>query len=65
MPDVRSVVYWVPNIDTDAEGNAQVEFYNGDLIGEKLIIVEGITKEGKIGYYQTTYGVGNNDSDKD
>lgn len=57
LPDLRSVVHWVPSIDTDAEGNAQVEFYNADTIGDMLFIVEGITNNGKIGYFETIFTV--------
>ena len=57
IPDLRSVMYWAPNVITDIEGNAQVEFYNDDNIGDMLVIVEGITPDGKIGYYKTTYTV--------
>lgn len=37
-------MHWAPNIITDTEGKAQGEFYNGDNIGDMLIIVEGIAK---------------------
>lgn len=57
IPDLRSVVHWEPNVTTDLEGNAQVEFYNDDNTGDMLVIVEGITSDGKIGYYETTYRV--------
>lgn len=57
IPDLRSVVYWNPNLETDKEGNAKVEYYNGDNTEEMLIIVEGITKNGKIGYDEISYQV--------
>lgn len=57
IPDLRSVVHWEPNITTDIEGNAQVEFYNDDSIGEMLVVVEGITENGKLGYYEMSYEV--------
>ena len=57
IPDLRSVMHWTPNITTDLEGKAQVEFYNSDDTGDMLVIVEGITADGKIGYYKTSYTV--------
>lgn len=57
VPDLRSVVHWAPNIDTDAKGNAKVGFYNADKTGEMLVIVEGFTENGALGYYETTYTV--------
>ncbi|MBP0902798.1 hypothetical protein ACFSKN_07240 [Mariniflexile gromovii] len=57
IPDLRSVVHWSPNVDTDEEGHAKVEFYNADNIGDMLVIIEGITNQGNIGYFETTYSV--------
>ncbi|WP_158845620.1 hypothetical protein [Algibacter sp. L1A34] len=57
IPDLRSVVHWAPNVDTDENGAAKVEFYNADYIGDMLVIVEGITKNGKIGYVETQFTV--------
>ena len=60
IPDLRSVVYWAPNIKTYIEGNAKVGYYNDDNIGDMLVIVEGITPNGKIGYYEITYTIDEN-----
>jgi hypothetical protein len=57
IPDVRSVVHWQPIIQTDKSGLGQIEFYNGDNTGDMLVIVEAITPDGKIGYFETTYKV--------
>lgn len=57
LPDLRSVVHWVPNVNTDENGEAKVEFYNADTIGVMLVIVEGITNNEKLGYFETTYSV--------
>jgi hypothetical protein len=57
VPDLRSVVHWAPNVKTDENGEARVEFYNADNIGDMQVIVEGITKNGKIGYFETIYTV--------
>jgi len=54
--DFRNTLYWDPLIKTDSTGEAQVSFYNSNQIGEVQIIVEGITKDGKIcrGVYKYT-----------
>ncbi len=57
VPDLRSTIYWNPNVETDSEGNAKVEFYNPDNIGDMLVIVEGITNNGQLGYFETSYKV--------
>jgi TonB-dependent SusC/RagA subfamily outer membrane receptor len=49
IADLRTTVYWNPNIITDTTGKAIVEFFNGDNIGSHAVIVEGITARGEIG----------------
>lgn len=49
-PDLRTLIHWVPNMQTDSLGQAKVSFYNGDLTGTTQIIVEAITPTGEIGY---------------
>lgn len=54
--DFRSSLYWNPVLNTDSEGLTWVSFYNSDQLGEVKVVVEGITKEGKIcrGVYKYT-----------
>ena len=49
MADLRTTVYWNPNIVSDSTGKASVEFFNGDGIGKYKAIVEGVDINGKIG----------------
>ncbi len=48
-PNHRSTIFWKPTLKTDANGEAIFEFYNSDDTGNYQIIVEGMTKDGKIG----------------
>lgn len=57
VPDVRSVIHWKPLALTDVSGNAKVEFYNGDNTGDMLVVIEAITPDGKMGYFETNYTV--------
>lgn len=57
IPDLRSVVYWNPDIKINDKGEAKIEFYNADNIDDMLVIIESISKNGKLGYYETTYKV--------
>ncbi|MBC3758422.1 hypothetical protein H7U19_08410 [Hyunsoonleella sp. SJ7] len=57
IPDLRSAIHWKPLAETDEDGNAKVEFYNGDNTGDILVVVEAITPDGKIGYFETSYTV--------
>ena len=47
--DLRSTVYWNPNVKIDAEGNAMVEFYANDNRNTRYdVVVEGITRDGEL-----------------
>jgi hypothetical protein len=48
-PDTRSTIYWNPNILTDKDGKATMEFYNNDTKGTYRVVVEGIDDDGKLG----------------
>jgi len=56
-PDLRALIHWDPSIKTDNNGKASVDYYNSDLRGEVLIIVEAISDNGKIGYQEYTYRI--------
>lgn len=58
LPDLRSTVFWQTNVTLDKNGTGKVEFYADDNIGEMLVIIESISDNGKLGYYETTYKVG-------
>ncbi len=47
MEDFRRTLFWEPNVKTDAQGNATVEFWNNSSCHEMYISCEGMTKEGK------------------
>lgn len=50
IPDFRDVLYWSPNITTDAKtGKTQATFYTSDVPGTYAIVVNGITEDGKPG----------------
>ena len=44
--DYRRTLYWNPNVVTDSEGNAQVEFYNNSVTSHFNISAAGITASG-------------------
>ncbi len=55
--DVRSTIYWNPNVTTDKTGNATIEFYNADGQGTYRVTVEGIDKDGNLARQVYRYGV--------
>ena len=55
--DLRSTIYWNPEIKTDKDGNASFEYYNADGTGTYKITIEGIDKDGNIGRQVYRYEV--------
>ena len=52
LPDLRSTIFWKPNVKSDANGVADVFFYTADSQGPFTIIAEGVTPAGEIIRYQ-------------
>ncbi|HEY9000285.1 MAG TPA: DUF2012 domain-containing protein [Mucilaginibacter sp.] len=48
-PDLRSTIYWKPELTTDKDGNASFDFYNADGTGTYRVVIEGIDEKGNIG----------------
>ena len=48
MADFRRTIYWQPNITTDSQGTAKVDFFNNSTCEEMYISVEGMTPDGKV-----------------
>ncbi len=53
--DFRSTIYWNPVVQTNANGEAQFEFYNSDAITAFKITAEGIAHNGLIGRQEKDY----------
>jgi hypothetical protein len=56
-PDLRSTIYWQPEVITDAKGQASFSYYNADGTGNYKVIVEGIDESGRIGHAVYRYAV--------
>lgn len=41
-PDLRTTVYWNPNITPDESGKLNIKYFNTDLPGKYRIVIEGI-----------------------
>lgn len=54
--DFRRTIYWNPVVQTNADGEATMEFYNSDAITSFKIITEGIGYNGLIGRREKDYG---------
>jgi hypothetical protein len=55
--DLRTTVFWKPDVMTDKDGNASFNFYNADLKGVYRVVVEGIDENGNIGRQVYRYRV--------
>jgi hypothetical protein len=56
-PDLRSTIYWNPELLTDKDGNARFELYNADGTGKYRVVIEGIDENGNIGRRVYYYNV--------
>ncbi|TWR25861.1 hypothetical protein FPZ43_16400 [Mucilaginibacter pallidiroseus] len=51
QPDLRSTIFWEPNMVTDANGKATLSFYTADKPGTYTINVQGTDLNGRFGVY--------------
>ena len=48
IPDYRPTLYWNPMITMDKKAETQLEFFTSDELSDYLVILEGITGDGRI-----------------
>ncbi|GEO21384.1 hypothetical protein [Cyclobacterium qasimii] len=51
-PDLRTLIHWDSNLNVNDEGVASVDFFNGDVTGEHVLIIEAISRDGRFGYQE-------------
>ena len=51
-PDLRTTIYWKPDVLTDDEGNAELDFYSSDGSATYSVIIEGVSDDGKLIHYR-------------
>ncbi len=56
-PDLRTTVFWSPNLVTDEFGSARFEYFNTDQPGNYRMVIEGIDINGNIARKTYTYTV--------
>ena len=57
LPDFRNVLYWAPDVNTDASGKAMVSFYTSDKTGKYITVMQGLTADGLAGSYSLRFDV--------
>ncbi|WP_419802463.1 TonB-dependent receptor plug domain-containing protein [Mucilaginibacter sp.] len=48
VADLRTTIYWKPNLITDAAGKASFSFFNADSKATYRVVIEGIDDEGNL-----------------
>ena len=51
-PDLRTTIYWKPNVITDDNGNVNLDFYTADDPATYSVIIEGLSDDGKLIHYR-------------
>ena len=59
LPDARTLLYWNPNLKTNAEGKAHFEFPTSDQTGTYVVEVNGLTTQGLAGSQRLLFEVKN------
>lgn len=57
IPDLRTALYWNPQVVTDQEGNAKVSFYTGDVTGLFRVQIEGLMNDGNSFSHHSLFNV--------
>jgi hypothetical protein len=57
MPDMRSTIYWNPDVLTDENGKAVIAYFNADSPGTYRVVIEGIDADGNLGRQVYRYKV--------
>ena len=56
-PDLRTTVFWEPQLVTDTDGNGKFSFFNTDVPGTYRMVIEGIDVNGSLARKVLTYEV--------
>jgi TonB-dependent SusC/RagA subfamily outer membrane receptor len=56
-PDLRTTIYWNPNVNTGSNGASSFEFFNAGTAGRYRVVVEGIDHNGHLGRQVYSYDV--------
>lgn len=51
-PDLRTTIYWKPDVVVDSNGQAFIDFYTADTPSTYSIVVEGVSSDGRLIYYR-------------
>ncbi|WP_051068904.1 hypothetical protein [Cesiribacter andamanensis] len=49
MPDFRQLLHWAPDIKLSGKNEQQLQFYTSDLKGTYMLVIQGISQDGRAG----------------
>jgi hypothetical protein len=52
VPDLRSTIYWKPDVAADSSGKTYVDFYTADSPSTYSVVLEGVSSDGKLLYFR-------------
>ncbi len=61
LPDFRNLLHWSPDVTTDRNGKAQIQFNTSDQTGTYRVVVQGMAGNGRAGRQAFTFQVGKRD----
>ena len=50
IPDLRSIIYWKPDVITDSASKTSLDFYTADSQSTYSAVIEGVSSDGKLIY---------------
>jgi len=56
-PDLRTTVYWNPNLAVEADGKIKIHYFNTDRPGQYRIVIEGVGGNGALARKEIYYEV--------
>ncbi len=56
LPDFRNVLYWSPSLYLDSS-KQNISFYTSDIPGKYIVVVQGISDSGHIGFASESFSV--------
>lgn len=55
VPDLRTTLFWHNNLETNDNGEVEIQWYNGDLRGTKIISIQAVGENGEVGSFTQSY----------
>ncbi|MBK0383932.1 hypothetical protein I5M32_13265 [Pedobacter sp. SD-b] len=57
LPDFRTLLYWSGDVKTSLTGTKNIDFYTSDLKGSYIIVLQGLSDNGRLGYSTYSFKV--------